>query len=527
MKRVLLTILMLSLAFGTVAAQTAKQHIAKGQEHMRVQNYAEAVASFDAAVKLQPKNKQASDLLRQAQEGRTEQMRKQADILFSEKNFTEAIVQYRAAQRYMPPGYKLGSQIASRLNEAQRALEDQQNQAQEHSARERAELARQSIEKANEHFLSGRYEDAIAEYENAVKIGGLSNAEVAESERLTNEAKSFMEKSDPSVVSRPLEQSDFDLVQNTNPGGVTILKYKGVQTKTVTVAGKSHSISYGNLDVVIPARLANQPVTIIGHNAFKDTGITSVTIPSSVREIQVGAFANNKLKTVTILPGANPREGLTAIKGGASVAGVEVSEIGAFENNPTLESIVIPNSVTEIGARAFKDCGLKGLDLSKATLLREIGESAFRNNQLAGVQLPPSALTIRRFAFNSNQIMAQVLPANIDVIFDNAFTNNPLASLVFAQGGNKWVQEYRSPNLNLNVPRLGGDSSVLIPGQPVFSLDSLATITLPAGMNTRSLDAFDPNLKVYYENRPPAGANRAQGTYIREMSGTTTIWSKR
>jgi len=529
MKRMFAMALIACLIFGTAAAQqkeTAKTLIAKGQEHMKTRNYAEAVASFEAALRLEPKNKQAPNMLREAQEKRTELTFNQAQGLYQSGKFTEAIVQYSAALRYMPPGYRLGSQISARLQEAQRALEDQQQQAQEHSARERAELSKQSVAQANEFFLAGKYEEAIGEYENAVKIGGLTAAEVADAERLTNEAKDFQEKIE-SFTSRPLEQGDFELVQNTNPGGVTIVKYKGVQTKTVTVAGKSHSISYGNLDVVIPARLANQPVTIIGPNAFKDTGITSVTIPVSVREIQIGAFANCKLKSVTIPQAANPRaEGLTIIRGGVSQGIIEVTELGAFENNPGLESIVIPNTVTEIGARAFKDCGLKSVVLG--TAVREIGESAFRNNHLPVVTLPPSLKIIRRYAFHNNQIIAQTVTATMDVIFDNAFTNNPMTSVVFLPSA-VWATEFRlvTNNVPMMVPRIGGDHFMYTTPTPVFPVATLTQITLPANMNTKNLDLFDPNLKTYYENRPPAGTNRAQGTYIREMSGTTTIWSRR
>jgi len=525
MKRILLTFLMVCLIFGTAAAQNAKQHIAKGQEQMRTQNYSEAVTSFDAALKLQPKNKQAADLLRQAQERRTEQTFNQAQKLYQEGKFTEAIVQYSAALRYMPPGYKMGSQISARLNEAQRALEDQQSQAQEHSARERTELSRHSVTQANEFFLAGKYEEAIGEYENAVKIGGLSASELAEAERLSGFAKEFMEKSDEAATARPLEQKDFELAQN--PTGVTIVKYKGVETKAVTIAGKSHAISYGILDVVIPQRLANLNVTIIGPNAFKDTGITSITIPVTVREIQVGAFANCKLKSVTIPQPPNPREGLNAIKGGISQGIIEVSELGAFENNPTLEAIVIPNSVIEIGARAFKDCGLKSVMIGNA--VREIGESAFRNNHLPVVQLPPSVLIIRRYAFHGNQIIAQTISATIDVIFDNAFTNNPMTSVIFLPSA-KWATDYRliTNNVPMMVPRLGGDSFMYTsPLPPVFPIETLTQVTLPANMHTRNMDLFDPNLKNYYETMTPPGPRKAQGTYTRDMSGTTTIWSKR
>ena len=50
-------------------------------------------------------------------------------------------------------------------------------------------------------------------------------------------------------------------------------------------------------------------------------------------------------------------------------------------------------AVKTIGASAFANTKLAGLDLSKATSLVEIGESAFSDTNLAGTLLVPNTVT--------------------------------------------------------------------------------------------------------------------------------------
>ena len=81
-------------------------------------------------------------------------------------------------------------------------------------------------------------------------------------------------------------------------------------------------------------------VTSIGDRAFGECwNLTSVTIPDSVTSIGAGAFSATSLTSVTI-----PNS---------------VTSIGdyAFGSCTSLTSITIPNSVTSIGNWAFADCG--------------------------------------------------------------------------------------------------------------------------------------------------------------------------
>ena len=72
-KRIIVTILTVCFVCGVVfAQQKTKEFIAQGQEHMKSGNYAEAVKAFEAALKLEPKNKLVYKLLNEAKQRRAE-----------------------------------------------------------------------------------------------------------------------------------------------------------------------------------------------------------------------------------------------------------------------------------------------------------------------------------------------------------------------------------------------------------------------------------------------------------------------
>ena len=109
--------------------------------------------------------------------------------------------------------------------------------------------------------------------------------------------------------------------------------------------------------ISIPAEINGFPVRYISAFAFSGKGLNSVTIPSSVVEILVGAFRSNPLTSVIIPP---------------SVTRIRDS---TFEGN-LLTSITIPHSVTNIDARAFVGNKLTSITIGANVTL---SGSAFAN----------------------------------------------------------------------------------------------------------------------------------------------------
>ena len=96
-------------------------------------------------------------------------------------------------------------------------------------------------------------------------------------------------------------------------------------------------------DVSIPSAVAyngqTYSVTSIGYRAFRQSGITSITIPESVTSIGESAFYGCTGLTSVTIP-----EGVTSI-----------GQL-AFRDCNNLTSVTIPGSVTSIGDSAFGGC---------------------------------------------------------------------------------------------------------------------------------------------------------------------------
>ena len=108
--------------------------------------------------------------------------------------------------------------------------------------------------------------------------------------------------------------------------------------------------------VVIPSEIEGLPVKEIGRDAFRSNDtMKSVIIPDSVEEIGESAFLGCDLQSVTF--------------------GNSVKEIGkeAFAYCDSLESVTIPDSVKKIGGQAFHSCdSLKSVTLGNS--LQEIAD---------------------------------------------------------------------------------------------------------------------------------------------------------
>lgn len=110
----------------------------------------------------------------------------------------------------------------------------------------------------------------------------------------------------------------------------------------------------------------------------------------------------------------------------STIGGVPVAVIGsgAFQNNSTITSLVIPDNVTLIYDKAFQ--GMSSLESAKIDNgVTYVGDSAFQNNsKLATVSFGSRVKTIGASAFDGAGLTAVTIPGTVRSIGNQAFGNN-------------------------------------------------------------------------------------------------------
>ena len=189
-------------------------------------------------------------------------------------------------------------------------------------------------------------------------------------------------------------------------------------------------------------------VTSIGDTVFYCCGgLTYVTIPNTVTSIGVNAFSGCGRLTSISVETDNPnyptvngmllsKDGKTLIQGidGSVMIPDSVTNIGdyAFAGCGST-SITIPDSVTSIGKQAFQDCA----SLVSVTIpngITNIGIAMFQNcSRLASITIPDSVTSIGVVAFSGCRGLTSVtIPNSVTNIGNLAFSGcRGLTSVTF------------------------------------------------------------------------------------------------
>lgn len=205
-------------------------------------------------------------------------------------------------------------------------------------------------------------------------------------------------------------------------------------------------------EIVIPETVThdskNYAVTGIERLAFCGcTGLTSVSIPGSVKTINDEAF--------------NRCSGLTSV---AMAEGVTTIGMSAFQDCTALTSVAIPEGVTSIDAMAFANSGLTSVEIPASVAY--LGEMAFHASSLTNIDvaeenqvyrsvdgvlydvdvktllscpvgrtedlvIPESVTTIGMMSMGYCQVSSITIPASVTKIESHAFV------------GNKWGDDTR------------------------------------------------------------------------------------
>jgi len=169
--------------------------------------------------------------------------------------------------------------------------------------------------------------------------------------------------------------------------------------------------------------LANT-IDSIGEGAFRNSGLTSIEIPSGVTIIRDNTFKDcTHLESVTfeeisslttINPFAFQNSGLTSI----TIPDTITSILGGAFYNTNLTSITIPNTITQLQDDTFRDCtDLTQVTFEANSLLETIGNDVFRNTDLTSITIPNSVTSIGARAFQGlSNLESFTLPSNSEFV---------------------------------------------------------------------------------------------------------------
>ena len=268
------------------------------------------------------------------------------------------------------------------------------------------------------------------------------------------------------------EQGDWKYATKTN-GNIAIIKY----------FGKESVIDLSKL------KLGGKIETVGGH-AFEGCGITSITLPDSLLEIQRYAFADTKHLSSVIIP-KNVRYVADHAFAGSGIASltfrggrINVIEAYAFAYTDNLKSVELPDSLTKLGSYAFHRSGIESLQFGEHFSLAKIPEAAFSETKLTSVKIPDSVIEIGYAAFRDTRTLTQVELGRGEnlIISSNAFYNTGI-SKIYIPDNVAHVGEYALIGLeNLTAYEVSSENKTYTAVDGVlYNKEKTKIIAFPAG----------------------------------------------
>ena len=220
-------------------------------------------------------------------------------------------------------------------------------------------------------------------------------------------------------------------------GTLTVIEYKG-SAKSLT----------------IPDTVDGHTVKKLGFDFLYSKKTTTLNIPASIEKIHKSAFGSNHLKTINV-DEENPKYS---------------SKDGVLYNKKQTTLICFPN----------KKCVDKTYTVAEG--VKKIGDGAFMDGQITGINFPDTLEEIGNSAFVDCTLKSVVIPASVKIIGDYAFSdyeNEALKSVTLTDGLQKIGAgafshaKIKSINIPDTVTEIGADA---------FYETSLTEVTIPGSV---------------------------------------------
>lgn len=218
--------------------------------------------------------------------------------------------------------------------------------------------------------------------------------------------------------------------------------YSCYTIKSVVIPGSVKLIGicvFGNC-TKLESVVFNEGLEKIDADAFDDTNIESINLPSTVSSVDVSTFNSaSKLSAITVAEESAyykaidnvlyTKDGTKLVlsapaKTGSLTVPDGVSSIGNMAvSYSMLSSVTLPDSVEAIGPYAFYYCpNLENIDLGQG--LKTIDDSAFSyDKKLISIELPDTLVSIGNGAFKYSGIYSVNIPSSVTTIYTNAFSS--------------------------------------------------------------------------------------------------------